>query len=126
MWNPFRRKQAEKPFPEPEWPPIQELDSIDITGKRLDGGVDLVIVGSQPIDNSPETLDSIRQKVQTYLTVIVMDEFQDEMGRLPREKITIVIACKHPIHPDALIVIEECRASAAKQRIRLELRTTMG
>jgi hypothetical protein len=122
MWNPFRRKPAEAPFPKPEWPPIQELDSIDITGKRSDGGVDLVIIASQPIDDSPQTLESIRQKVQTYLAVIGVEEFQAEMGHPPRDKTAIILSCDHPIHPKAQAVIEECRASALMQGVRLEVR----
>ena len=125
MWNPFRRKPAEEPFPRPRWPPIQALDSVDITGKRRDGGVDLVIVASQPIDDSPETLESIRGKVRTYLTLIGLEEFQAEMGRPPRERVAIILACEHPIHPTAQAVIDECRASAAAQGVRLEVRRSM-
>ena len=51
MAKPSRRKSAVEPFSRPEWPPIQDPDRIDITGKRRDGGVDLVIVASQPIDD---------------------------------------------------------------------------
>ena len=58
---------------------------MDATGKRRDGGVDLVITASQPLNESAEVLDSIRQKVQTYLAVIDLDEFQAEMGRPPRQ-----------------------------------------
>jgi Domain of unknown function (DUF3806) len=125
MWNPFRRKPTDTPFPKPEWPPIQELDNIDLTGKRRDGGVDLVIVASQPIDDTEQTLESIRHKVRTYLTVIGLKEFQAEMGHPPREKITIIIACEHPIHPKALVVVAQCRASAAAHGIRLELRASI-
>jgi hypothetical protein len=122
MRNPFRRKITEEPFPQPKWPPIQELDKIDITGKRRDGGVDLVITASQPIDDSPQTLNSIRRKVQTYLTAIGLEGFQAEMGHPPREKCAIVIVCEHPIHAKANAVIEECRAEAAAHEVRLEVR----
>src|SRR5262245_33873334 len=122
MGNPFHRKSADKPFPKPEWPPIQELDNIDITGKRRDGGVDLVIVASQPIDDSPETLESIRHKVQTYLTAIGLEEFQAEVGHPPRDKTTILLLCEHPIHPKALTVIAQCRVTAAAEGVRLEVR----
>jgi hypothetical protein len=37
-------------------PPIQNLDSFDIVGKRGDGGIDLVIVCSGPVDDSADTL----------------------------------------------------------------------
>jgi hypothetical protein len=125
MWNPFRRQPAEGPFPKPKWPPIQELDSVDLTGKRRDGGVDLVIVASQPIDDSAETLESIRHKIRTYLAVIGLKEFQAEMGHPSREKIAIILACEHPIHPKAQAVIDECQATAAAEGVRLEVRKSM-
>lgn len=125
MWNPFRRKPAEGGFPKPQWAPIQALDSVDIFGKRRDGGVDLVITASQPLDDSAEVLDSIRQKVATYLAVIDLDEFQAEMGHPPRDKTSIIIACEHPIHPVAQAVIEECQASATGRGVRLEVRKSM-
>jgi Domain of unknown function (DUF3806) len=126
MWNPFRRKPpAAEPFPTPKWPPIQSLDSIDITAVRHDGTVDLIIVASQPIDGSPETLASIRRKVGTYLTAIGLEEFPAEMGHPLREKLAIIIACEHPIHPKALTVIAQCRAAAEAKGVRLEVRKSV-
>jgi len=122
MWNLFRRKPADATFPTPEWPPIQELDSIDLTGKRHDGGVDLLIIASQPIDDSPQTLESVRRKVGTYMTVIGLEKFQAEMGYPPPEKTAIIIVCEHPIHPRALAVIGQCRTVAAARGVRLEVR----
>jgi hypothetical protein len=122
MWNPFRRRETEKEFPKPKWPPIQNLDSLDITGHRKDGGVDLVIFASQPIDDSPETLESLRHKVRTYLTAIGLEGFQAEFAYPQPEKIAIIIACEHPIHPNAQLVIDECKALAAEQKVRLEVR----
>jgi len=108
-----------KPFPKPKWPPIQDLESVDIVAKRKDGGVDLVIVASQPLDDSADTLESIRDKVAYYLDVIDVPEFQDEVGNPPRSKTTILLCCDHPIHPGAEAVIERCRAAARKRRVRL-------
>jgi hypothetical protein len=125
MWNPFRRKPAEEPVPKPEGAPIQQLDSIDITAKKRDGGVDLVIVASRPLDDSPDTLGRIRQKVGTYLVAIGVEEFQKEMGHPPRDKTTIIIICEHAIHPKALAVIAQCKVTAAAQGIRLEVRNSV-
>jgi len=121
MWNPFRRRRPEAAFPKPKWPPIQNLDSIDIFGKRRDGGLDLCIVASQPLDGDAETLESIRHKVSSYLTAIRSEKFQAEMGYRTLEQTTIIIACDHPIHPVAMAVIEECKALAAGQGVRLKL-----
>jgi hypothetical protein len=106
-------------FPKPAWPPIQNLDSVDITGKRKDGGVDLVIAVSQPLDDSTDTLDRIRRKVCYYLDVIELEEFQVEMGHPLRDRTSVIIRCDFPIHPRALAVIGECRAAAAKRGVRL-------
>ncbi|MBO0758551.1 MAG: hypothetical protein J2P54_22095 [Bradyrhizobiaceae bacterium] len=122
MWNPFRRKLPGGPFPKPKWPPIQNLDSIDIIGKRRDGGVDLAIVASQPIDDSAQTLECIRYKVATYLEAIGWEDFRAQIGYPSPDRMTIIIVCDHPIHSRAQAVIEECRVAAAAQGVRLELR----
>jgi hypothetical protein len=125
MWNPFRRKQSEELFPKPKWPPIQDLNGIDLTGQRQDGGVDLIVVASQPIDDSPETLESIRHKVWAYLSVVDTEEFQAEMSHPPRDKTAIIVVCEHPIHPKALIVLGQCSAESAVRGIRLEVRKSI-
>ena len=122
MWNPFRRRQnPDTPFPKPKWPPIQNLDSVDITALRNDGGVDLVIVASQPLDDSPHTLHCICQKITTYLDTIEIEEFQAEMNYPPREKTVIIIRCDHSVHSSAQETIEECKKNALKRGIRLEM-----
>jgi hypothetical protein len=126
IWNPFRRKPVAEPFPKPAWPPIQNLDSLDIIGKRTDGGVDLVITASQPIEDSAQTLESIRRKFGTYLEAFGLEGFKAEFGSPPQDKCTIIFMCEHPIHATAQAVIEECRADAAAHGIRLEIRKVMG
>ena len=108
-------------FPKPNWPPIQDFENVDITGKRRDGGVDLVIVASQPLDDAPDTLSSIRRKVAYYLDVIDLAEFQTEMGYPPRDRISIILRCDHPIHPRAAEVIAGCQRGAHKRGARLEV-----
>src|SRR5262249_47011590 len=100
-------------------PPIQDLENVDLVGKRRDGGVDLLIVASQPLDDAPDTLNSIRRKVAYYLDVIDLPEFQADMGHPPRERISITLSCDHPIHPRTAKVIAECQTSAGKRGVRL-------
>jgi hypothetical protein len=126
MWIPFDRRATTQPFPKPQWPPIQELDRLDIIGKRQDGGLDLAIVASQPLDDTPETLESIRHKVHTYLQAIALEKFQVEMGHPPLERTTIVIHCEHQIHPAAMAVIEKCKTLAAARGVRLEVHKSTG
>ncbi|HKA08018.1 MAG TPA: DUF6572 domain-containing protein [Gemmataceae bacterium] len=106
-------------FPRPKWPPIQDLESVDLVAKRKDGGVDLHIVASQPLDDADDTLDSIRDKVSYYLDVIDLDEFQEEMGHPPRSKTCIMLSCDHLIHPRAEAVIAECQAATRNRGVKL-------
>src|SRR5262245_51541888 len=108
-------------FPKPEWPPIQDLEGVDLTGKRKGGGVDLLIVVSQPLDDAADTLERIRRKVAYYLDVIDLPAFQDEMGRPPRARARIIVSCDHPIHPRAAAVVAECQVSAGKRGVQLVL-----
>lgn len=109
-------------FQKPNWPPIQDLDSVDITGKRKDGGIDLFIAVSQPLDGSADTLAAIRQKIGYYLDVIDLPEFQAEMEYPPRDLTTVVLECPFPIHPWAESVIAECQATAAVRGVRIVVR----
>ena len=106
-------------FPKPQWPPIQDVESVDLIGKRRDGGVDLLIVASQPLDDAADTLNRIRRKVAYYLDVIDLPEFQAEMGLPPRDRTTVILRCDHPIHPRAAAVITECQARAGQRGVRL-------
>ena len=106
-------------FPKPKWPPIQDLESVDLTGKRRDGGVHLLIVASQPLDDAPDTLNSIRSKVAYYLDVIDLPEFQAELEYPPQDRISIILSRDHPIHPRAAEVIAECQRSAGTRGVRL-------
>ncbi len=106
-------------FPKPQWPPIQDPGSVDVTGKRRDGGVDLIIVVSQPLDGSADTLEAIRAKVAYYLEVIELPEFQAEMKHPPRDRTSIVFACDFPIHPWAAEVISQCQTTSARRGVRV-------
>lgn len=121
MSNAYNPGEREQPFPSPQWPPIQDLDSIDVTGKRRDGGVDLFIAASQPIDASADTLESIRRKVDTYLTALDSEEFRAELGHPPLDRTRIIIVCEHAIHPVAMSVIDEYTGRAAARGVRLEV-----
>jgi len=106
-------------FPKPKWPPIQDVESVDLTGKRSDGGVDLLIIASQPLDDAADTLNCIRCKIAYYLDVIDLPDFQADMAFPPRDRTTIILCCDYPIHPRAAAVIAECQARAGQRGVQL-------
>ena len=113
--------------PQPRSKPlaIQNPDSIDLAGKRRDGGVDLVIVASERLDDTPELLQVLRRKVELYLSVTGRQDFLADMGHPSPEKISIILVCSHSIHPTAAAAIEECRKQVEARGMKLELRKSM-
>ncbi|MEM1263735.1 MAG: hypothetical protein AAGH76_15150 [Pseudomonadota bacterium] len=63
--------------------PIQDIDSLDIVGKRKDGGVDAVIVVSSLLRAIPAHETLLRNKVQTYTDAIFSDGWQARHGDGP-------------------------------------------
>lgn len=78
-------------------PPIQNLDTIDIIGKRRDGGVDLTIVVSSDLDDTEAHRDLLGEKLNTYLAAIADEGFQAELGH--PEQVRIEILCHGELAP---------------------------
>jgi hypothetical protein len=77
--------------------PIQNLDSFDIVGERNDGGVDLVVVCSGPLDDSAKTQALLRDKLQNYLNTAVHPNFANVYPAAKKGPVRIVVACQHEI-----------------------------
>jgi hypothetical protein len=103
--------------------PIQNLDRIDIVGVRKNGGLDLAIIVSGPLDGSDETLHLLAQKVRNYLTEIAAGELLERYPEAMPGPFRILIFCKHPIDAIALGLIHALEAEAAAQDVMLELET---
>lgn len=60
--------------------PISDADNLDVVGVREDGGIDLVITCSGPLDDSNETVELLGQKVRNYaqLASPAADDFRQE------------------------------------------------
>src|ERR1700686_372677 len=77
----------------PPEPPIQNLDSVDITGQRREGGVDLVIVASSHLDGSLATQKLLTDKLETYIAVLNHPEFIGDFGVPHPDRAGIIIEC---------------------------------
>ena len=68
-------------------PPIQNLGSIDVLGARKDGGVDLIVVVSGPIDASADTLENLDRKIRAYIAEVGSRAFQERYpGAVPGKR----------------------------------------
>jgi hypothetical protein len=102
-------------------PPIRNLDAFDVVGNRLDGGVDLLISCSGPLDESVGTLRLIEQKVTGYLVAIAHENFAKVYPAAQRGPARIFISCSYPVSAAARSMIATLKARAAQSGIDLLL-----
>lgn len=99
-------------------PPIQNMDSFDIVGVRKDGGVDVVVACSGPLDDSAETLWRLGQKTRNYLREIASQDF---LGKYGYGSVRIFISCQYEVSTAAQDLISSLQIEASAQCVGLSL-----
>jgi len=98
--------------------PIQNLDSVDIVGKRVDGGVDLVIMVSSRLCNTSAHRGLLLRKIDTYVEALTSDEFRAEF---PSNAVRILVKCVVPPDPTVLAWIETLGPSVSERGAELRV-----
>lgn len=106
-------------------PPIQKLDAFDVVGERKDGGVDLVVSCSGPLDSSSGTLSLIERKVSAYLVTIGHENFVRIYPAAELGPVRIFISCDHYVSGAARKLIDSLGVTASKQGVSLLLVSSM-
>lgn len=112
MW-PFKHRQED---------PIQDIDNVDVVGKRKDGGVDLLIVASSKLDGSPEHQRLLLAKIESYLAQLNTSEFQAEFNHPRPDQVNIILSYSEPPDPIILQLVEKSKAWVADNNARLAVR----
>lgn len=99
--------------------PIQNLDAVDVIGKRKDGGVDLVVSCSGPLDESSDTLIRLSYKVRAYLSAVNTQGFRARYGA--QSEVKIFVSCAHAVSDAAASLIMELEKEALSQHVQLSL-----
>jgi hypothetical protein len=101
--------------------PISAVDTVDIVGVRKEGGLDMIISVTGPIDDSPATLALLEAKVRNYIRGARSEAFLQQFDCVGTP-VTIYILCPYPITDKARGLIEELRVAALGAGIDLALR----
>lgn len=102
--------------------PIQNIDQVDVLGERKDGGADLVISVSGPLDSSPETLKLLDAKIRAYITAVSSEFF---CQKYIASKSRIIVSCAFPVSDQSRAIVNKLASLAAQHCIGLELRESL-
>ncbi len=101
--------------------PIHDPDVIDLVGVRIDGGLDLAIVCSGPLDESDDTLRRLNQKIVAYLREIQSEPIRERFGASDSARIRIVVDCEHAVSAVAEGLINALARQAAMSGVEIAL-----
>lgn len=117
--NPFAKKH-------PSTGPIQNLQSVDILGKRHDGGIDLVIVASSHLDGSASTQKLLLEKLDSYFAYLTSAEFACEFGPPEQKRVTVIVRSYDQPDPVIVELLKSCRPWASEHHATLQLELGKG
>jgi hypothetical protein len=89
-----------------------------------DGGIDLVVVVSGPLDGSAATLSKLERKIRNYIAELSSSEFKEKYGH-PKNNSNIYVVSEYPVDALALAAIEWLRPIATEAGANLEFRRSM-
>jgi hypothetical protein len=101
--------------------PIQNLDRIDILGRRVDGGVDLVIVVSGPLHNTVDHIDCVRKKMVTYLDELASPQFAARFPESTSHSSRILFVTEHLVDGEVLKFVESFRPATESMGVSLKI-----
>ena len=70
---------------------IYDANTLDIIGERKDGGLELYIISSGEMDDSPESQSLLLDKVQNYLGYVSNSQFKEDFPNVAKDNIWIVL-----------------------------------
>jgi hypothetical protein len=106
-------------------PPVQCIDRFDVIGQRVDGGVDLVVVCSGPLDESAATLQALDLKIRGYIETSTHSHFSRTYPAALTGPVRIFVSCKYAVSSGALGLINSLARVAEARGIELRLVESM-
>ncbi len=103
-------------------PALSAPDTLDVIGERHDGGVDMLVSTSGPLDASDDTCRRLEEKLSTYLYACTHQNFANVYPAARTGRIRIFVSDRHAISERARGVVD----AFAKQALALQVDVRIG
>jgi DNA-binding transcriptional LysR family regulator len=101
--------------------PLSEADSLDIIGERREGGVDLLIVATGPLDSSNEVCRRLEEKLNTYLYAATHPNFAAVHPAAHSGRTRIFVSDAHAVSDRARRIIEAFAQEALARNVEVRI-----
>lgn len=101
--------------------PLSAVDNLDIVGERKDGGIDMVVVTTRPLDASEEICNLLGEKLNAYLRAATHENFAKLYPAAARGRVRIFVSDKHAISDRARQVVKTFAAEALARNVEVQL-----
>jgi hypothetical protein len=104
-----------------EQSPLSDLDNLDVVAELKDGGVDMFVVPTGPLDASAETCQRLREKLSAYLSAAVHPNFPNVYPEARNGRVRIFVSDSHAISDRASQVVQEVSREALTRGVEIRI-----
>ena len=101
--------------------PLSELDNLDVIGERKEGGVDMLVVTTGPLDASDETCHKLHAKLSTYLHAAIHPNFSNVYPAASTGRVRIFVSDSHAVSERARQVVESMSREALARGVEIRI-----
>jgi hypothetical protein len=105
----------------PRSSPLSEPDSLDVIGERKDGGVDMLVVTTGPLDASDETCQKLLAKLSSYLHAAVHPNFVNVYPAASTGRVRIFVSDSHAVSDRARQIVESMSREALSHGVEIRI-----
>ena len=101
--------------------PLSEPDNLDVIGERNDGGVDMLVVTTGPLDASDATCQQLQAKLNIYLYAATHPNFANVYPAAGTGPIRIFVSDSNAVSDRARQVVEAVSREALARGIEVRI-----
>lgn len=101
--------------------PLSDADNLDVIGERNDGGVDMLVVTTGPLDASEETCRRLQAKLTSYLQAAVHPNFANVYPAASAGRVRIFVSDSHAVSDRARSIVESMSREALTRGVEIRI-----